>query len=163
MSGTPSPPNFVLALAGLELSEFTIYAQHQESAMYRPEQGGLGTFHEGFSIEQYISYLLSAITCLRVSVSQSRTAVAQMYYRWICSQIRDERSLTTSFTTCNLLILIVSTSYIRSLRLARTPSNVLVQSSTMISHVIICKSLAEPRLNSRAAAIRTCPSMPAPR
>ena len=90
--------------------EFTFYSYHEESVMCKSEQNGLDTFHEGLSIEQFIGYLLIAITCLRVSVSQSGTAVAHMYYRWTCSQIRIEQSFITSSTTCNLLILIVSTS-----------------------------------------------------
>ena len=43
--------------------------------MWKLEPGGEGIFHEGLLIEQFISYLLIGITCLRVRVSWSRTAI----------------------------------------------------------------------------------------
>ena len=41
--------------------------------MWKLEPGGVSIFHKGLLIEQFISYL--GITCLRVRVSWSRTAI----------------------------------------------------------------------------------------
>jgi hypothetical protein len=100
----PTSTPLHLCTSEFECSKFTIYAQHQEGVMYTMVWPNLMK-----ACRQSSSL---AIYWLPLTVSELAWArVEWLSSILLCWQIRAEQSFVTSFTTCSLLILIVSTIY----------------------------------------------------